>query len=551
MRNSAILFTVLLGLALFACDDDDASNNTSNTNNVNNVNNYAGFLVEQYDVTSGAGITVDFSDPDSEYLLIPWSYGTTGQTISYSLDFPADFNPSAKKSLPLSINYDRIIRFERDHEMRLRDRALWKTARDRLKAPKALSPSKAGVCSTSADCASDELCEAGTCEATIPLYFYGWTIDTTITASVLAKGQHCALLLDDDDAGTSLDLTQTQIDDFLDSCDNVIVPRDRAFFGDPADIPQSPVADASDENGDGLIHVLFSSRVNQEEVWGFFASGDFYEDSVDYPSNERDIIYVALPESDEEITTIKSTMVHEYQHLLHFVIHNYIPALNGEDPDYNPTWLDEAFAHLSEEIAGYGIDNVSLVHDLLAVFSSVSLAFGADDLTDRAFGMLLALYLFEQHGGFDYGTDDAIVDLGGPSFLQAVIASASSGFDALDEAADWPMEDLFFDWLITLAVDNRGLTSSPYYTYNDIYTDPVTGNEIGVITNGTRVDSYGDSYTFTGPARTAITQNPAQSDVTDTSARFHPLSGYTGDMDVTITHSGSNLGLGVLRIPAQ
>ncbi|MBU1240569.1 hypothetical protein KJ865_12735, partial [Myxococcota bacterium] len=411
MHNKlSLLVPILLGFFLVACTDPDngSENNSNNVNNINNTNNISGFLVEQYHVAPDQQIIVDFTDPSSEYVLIPWYFSTDDETLSYSLTFPDDFTPGEKKSSPGSllstIDPRRALRLERDHEMRVRDRRLWATARQYLPSPQTPTTHKATSCQTSADCATDELCEAGNCAATIPLYFYGWTIDTTITASVIAKGQRCALLLDDDDAGTTLALSPARIADFLESCDNVIVPRDRAFFGDPAEIPESPVDDASDQNGDGLLHVLFSSRVNQEEVWGFFASGDFYEDSAEYPSNERDMLYVALPESDEEITSIKGTMVHEYQHLLHFVIHNHIPWLNGVDADYNPTWLDEAFAHLSEEITGYGADNVSFVHDILQVFSAYSLAFGEDELEDRAFGFLFMLYLFEQHGGFGYGS---------------------------------------------------------------------------------------------------------------------------------------------------
>ena len=297
--------------------------------------------------------------------------------------------------------------------------------------------------------------------------------------------------------------------------------------------------------------MLFSGKVNQEEVWGFFASADYFDDEASYPSNERDMLYVALPESDEEITSIKSTMVHEYQHLLHFVIHNYIPWLNGADPDYNPTWLDEAFAHLSEEITGFGVDNVSFVHDILQVFSAYSLAFGEDELEDRAFGFLFMLYLFEQHGGFEYGTNKTIEDMGGPSFLKAVIASESSGFDALAEGAEWSVSELFFDWLVTLVVDNRGLTTDSRYTYADIFIDPVTGYEIGVITNGGRTDSYGNAYTFTGPMRTPLDANPLAGNVTATSAMFYSLHGYAGDMPVTVTHTGDTIGLGLIRISAE
>ncbi|MBU1534796.1 hypothetical protein KKF84_05720, partial [Myxococcota bacterium] len=144
-----------------------------------------------------------------------------------------------------------------------------------------------------------------------------------------------------------------------------------------------------------------------------------------------------------------------------------------------------------------------------------------------------------------------ITDLGGPSFLRAVIASESSGFEALVDSADWPMEELFFDWLVTLVVDNRGLTTDSRYSYNAITDDPVTGNEIGVITNGVRTDTYGTAYTFTGPARSPLVANPAQDTVTATSARFHALFGYAGELPVTLTHTGENMGLGVIRIPSE
>jgi len=513
----------------------------------------ANFSIQKHQISETTTIYLDYSEPLSEYLIFTYHFSIQNESVPYSLNFSDNIDLSTNEPLnflssPNDETQERALRYQRDYEMRLRDRKLWMENKHRLTLPNVALKNKDSACTKSTDCQQNELCEDGECKDNIQMYFNAWTINTKINVSVIAKGEKCVLLADNDDIGFSLELSQEHIEDFLNACDNVIVPRAKAFFGDPANISSSPVNDPSDRNSDGLLHVLFSGKVNQERVWGFFSSADYFENSANNPSNERDMLYVSLPEHEGEINTIKATMIHEYQHLLHFVIHNYIPFLNGTEVAYNPVWLDEAFAHLAEEIGGYGIDNVEFVSDILNSFDNYSLAFGSDNLKKRALGFLFVLYLFEQHGGFEYGSDNEIVDKGGPSFLQKIISSEYAGFDAFDSVLSKPIEEMYFDWLVTLAVDKMNITTDTKYNYNAIKTDPVTGNEVGVSTNGERTDNAGDTYQLTGPRNHEIVLNPTEDIADSLSAMYFSLPSYEDKMSIEVNVSDQAITLGVIRI---
>lgn len=511
------------------------------------------FSVEKRIIEKSQTITLDFSDPFSEYILLPYNFSSRNETIDYSFAFSEnlqlsseDENGEQKISSRSSFPSKRAFMMERDYQMRVRDRNLWQNSKKNLLfEPKFKTGSE---CETSYECGALEICENGECTDSVNLKFSAWTIDTTLTARVAAKGDKCVLLTDTADQDTEWELSEKQIGDFLNACDKVIFPRTRAFFGDPAKVVDSPLEDASDKNGDGLLQILFSGKVNEEGVWGFFSSADFYRDTPDNPSNERDMLYVSLPENSSEIASIKATMIHEYQHLIHFTIHNYIPYLNNEDRSYNPIWLDESFAHLSEEIGGYGMDNIWFVESILKYFSSYSLIYGSDNLQKRALGFLFVMYLFEQSGGFEFDSSDSIVDLGGPEFLKSVIASENSGLDALEESLNIPLEDIYLNWLVAVLVNDKGITEDQKYKYNDIITDPLTGYETGVMTYGNRTDIYGTDYQLEGPKIFDITVNPTENTLQSAASRYYRITSEDGNIDVDVSTLNDSISLGIIRI---
>ena len=139
--------------------------------------------------------------------------------------------------------------------------------------------------------------------------------------------------------------------------DEVVYPVDVAYFGEPADI---------DDNG--TVFALITAEVNKltpagEEsvVAGFFLARDLTTRSSCAASNEGEVLYLVGPDPDEDYGSdislsfanalARSTVAHEFAHLLN--TQQRVTLGRGNIfGDREVAWLDEALAHLAEEIAG-------------------------------------------------------------------------------------------------------------------------------------------------------------------------------------------------------
>lgn len=508
------------------------------------------------EILQSGDIELDYGEANADYILVPFYLQRRNVQAGYEIHMSGNGKdsylptPSTRISSNLTVRENpgkaaHRFRLQRDMEMRLRDRELW---RENSLSPAPIMRWKSAraeeECSRSSQCASDEICNDGSCSKQVSLAFDAWTIHTQLEAQVIAKGKRCVLLVETADVD---DLSEEEAAEFLEACDQVIVPRNRFFFGDPTVLEQGEAVDMSDRDGDGLLQVLFSNKVNEEGVWGFFSSADFYPDSTSEPSNERDLLYVSLPTHAGEIESIKATIIHEYQHLLHFVNHNWAPYQLGRWAESSPVWLDEACSHLSEEIGGYGIDNPTLVEDYLLDFPKVAFAYGSDTLQKRAMGMLLMLYLFEQAGGVRY-LEEGLEDLGGAAFLQEIVFDQESGIKALENSVGRPLEDFFFDWLVTIAVGDRRITENRQYTYSPIQIDPLTGQEIGVRIRGERTSSDGSTIWLFGPTMNDLTI-PSHVDALQSTGAHLLIPGlHSGNINHYVNGPDEQFFVGVIRL---
>ncbi|RJO67519.1 MAG: hypothetical protein C4523_09300 [Myxococcales bacterium] len=508
------------------------------------------FLAERHEIAGETTVTLDFLT-GAAFLLVPYymEFSSTDAGYEIQVENAEGEAPAARartlRETALSPARARLeARIAGERPFRLRDRLRFAEA-GRMLAQTAWPRARAaGDCSASAECAEDELCDRGRCADVVSLHFDGWSIHEDFTAQVALKGERCAILVDTDFAG-QLDGEDATL--FLDACERVVMPRNRMFFGEPTITVGEQTIDVGDRDRDGLLQVLFSRRVNEENVWGFFNSVDFYHDEPNFPSNERDILYVSLPVTASERGSIMATIIHEYQHLLHFAIRAYGPELLGETGVMSPVWFDEALAHLAEEIGGYGVDNVELVRTFFDAFDAVSLAYDGDTLNQRAMGMLLMLYLFEQAGGAAWG-ENGVEDLGGAAFLRELLAGEHTGFAGLEDALGRPFEELYYDWLIAVLVDGAGLSDDPRRNYQPVIVDPVTGHEIGVVTHGERMLSTGESVLLNGPFQTSLSAGRYEGVVSATGANVLRVGGYAGPTALTVTGPSEAFYLGVLRI---
>ncbi len=483
-------------------------------------------------LTGSGSVGLDF-DKYSSYIVAPFSLASENSMASYSI---SGADGSSARQHAASIMYDDVrfsaavekFKHRVDFDRILRERAVSAFERNRMTlSGRGRAAKTKSQCSLSSQCGENEICDKGECRSDVPLHFFGWEITEDITAEVAARGEKCAILIDSRDvAGFSSE----DVSKMLYNCENVILPRDHFFFGEPT---YGQLGDIGDYDGDGLIHVLMTNLCNEEEVWGFFYSGDFYEDNDDeYPSNERNIIYVAIPADEQEMVSVMATIAHEYQHLIHFVRKSLGPGMAGEprSQSYEETWLDEGFAHLAEDLVGFGTDNVAMAKYYFEDIPQTSLIFDGDTINQRAMAMLLFRYLFERMGGAEYGDDSpgSITDNGGAAFLKGMIDSEYFGRENVTKAYGSQWQEIMLDWLTTLALDGTGATDDPDFNYREPITDAFTGYEIGVKTRGSRMSSWGYPIELTGPNIKTFSGSSFEGQIESWAADFIEIVGSIG-----------------------
>lgn len=124
----------------------------------------------------------------------------------------------------------------------------------------------------------------------------------------------------------------------------------------------------SDVDRNGRVLILFTPVVNkltpsnqcgQSFVTGFFFSIDIDPTFAnDERSNHGEVFYAIVPDSTQTVTcrhTVSSvlrlvpvTFIHEFQHMISYYQHVVLRAGQAED-----LWLNEAMAHLSEELGAF------------------------------------------------------------------------------------------------------------------------------------------------------------------------------------------------------
>lgn len=182
---------------------------------------------------------------------------------------------------------------------------------------------------------------------------------TIVMGEVRYAGEHFTIV-EDLQFHSQPDSDRFSADDFDEigrQLDEVVYPMDVAYFGEPADI-----------DNNGTVFALITAEVNKltpagEEsvVAGFFLARDLTTRSSCEASNEGEIFYLVGPDPDEDYGSdislnfanalARSTVAHEFAHLLNA---QQRVTLGGGNifGDREVAWLDEAMAHLAEEIAG-------------------------------------------------------------------------------------------------------------------------------------------------------------------------------------------------------
>ena len=251
----------------------------------------------------------------------------------------------------------------------------------------------------------------------------------------------------------------------IDACiaefENTIYIRVAEIWGTAADIDYNQ-----------KCTIVFSPTINDEKrALGFFNPADFFKRNTDTSSenynpasNEGDIIYAAMPSSipnDQYFyKSIAATIGHELTHAVTFTKKTYNRIKAGDTHAKRAEiFLDEGISHLSENLMGYGISGGNIkffqafLSNTLGYSFCKSNAAGLDDSVGQRGAMTLFLsWCFWQKGGMTWNSQAPVHvnDAGGIAFLQKLISSPYTGWEAIGEAFGTPTDMLFLQMLSDL-----------------------------------------------------------------------------------------------------
>ncbi len=160
----------------------------------------------------------------------------------------------------------------------------------------------------------------------------------------MANGTHCVVYLEN-----GRTVSSATIDNLVAEFDGKIWNTVTTNFASPTD---------TDGNGKIVLLLLdikdgYDGVNNLLYVGGYFFSVDLFAQAdlvglgwpAHYKSNESEILYIDVNPNDPTTTSFKSTVSHEFQHLV-----NTSRNVISENGDAMPTWIDEGFAMAAEAI---------------------------------------------------------------------------------------------------------------------------------------------------------------------------------------------------------
>ena len=203
---------------------------------------------------------------------------------------------------------------------------------------------------------------------------------------------------------------------------------------------------ASDVDGDGRFTVLFSSWLGhlgggRYSVDGFVRVADLDPAFRSPFGNHCDMMY--LSSSLKAGAHLRTIMAHEYMHAVVYSQKSRRPCPDRSCPIEEEGWLDEAMAHLAEDVHAFSTTNIDYrVHAFLNQPEHYQLV--VDDY--------YAADLFRSHGnrGSTYLFLRWCADCYGPRLLPALAGSNLRGIANLEAATGATFAELFRRWSVAL-----------------------------------------------------------------------------------------------------
>ncbi|GDX79204.1 hypothetical protein LBMAG42_10150 [Deltaproteobacteria bacterium] len=325
----------------------------------------------------------------------------------------------------------------------------------------------------------------------------------TVTAKAMAVTDAVVLWEDQTTPNGLGSLDQEVVDGVLASVEELVLPRERAIFGQESDV-----------DGDGKIAILLSYTVNMYGAVAYVTQCDIGRTAgCGSSGNNGEIVYLGVPDPEGSYGTVNGiteTVAHEFNHLI-YGWHRFV-AQDRETAEEN-IYITEGMSALAQDLTGYNNGNQYVwaaaldTTDYLGPTASTDFVsvndflrgegyYDADrDGTLRGASYLYLRYLFEQAGGMHVESDGTQVDDGGMAFLHAWFDSPALGEETVADVTGLALEDTIMDWYTALVCTGLVETGDPRWSYQVREMDPVTGYEYGV----DPYDTIHDWLTLTGP----------------------------------------------------
>lgn len=282
----------------------------------------------------------------------------------------------------------------------------------------------------------------------------------TITADLRYEGTHVLIYSDVNQPTESY--TQADYDFLGAQFDNQIHPANTTAFGPETDI-----------DGNGRVILLYSPAVDDLTppggaimgfIAGFFLSTDLIPAMVPPgTSNGAELLYMMVPDPNGEygnvftkslvMDVVPVTTAHEFEHQISFGFR----FLTYGSSATQVTWLEEGMAHIAEDVNGFDSQNIARANLYLSDPGSTSLM--GPDLIPMRGGM----FLFLRYLGDRFGEE----------IYRDIVRSSCVGESCLESATGHAFPEILNDFLVTLYLSQRGITSDPKYNYTsfDLQSD--------------------------------------------------------------------------------
>jgi len=260
---------------------------------------------------------------------------------------------------------------------------------------------------------------------------------TRVQARMVAEGRDVRIYLDEQQSIAELDAGV--LDELVFVMDNDIIPDCATTLGTYRDV-----------DGDRKFTLLMSPWLDRLQGGGTslggFVRGDDFQLDVEPPFGNRcDMLY--LNSNVRPGANLKTLLAHEYAHAVCFSERLSQHKNRRRLPD-EEDWLNEAIAHLSENLHGAGWSNID--HRVSCFLTS-----------PESYPLVVADYyrsgLWRDHGcrGATYLFLRWCVDQFGEGLLRKLVHSRVTGRQGLEQATGVPFTELYRRWTIALFESGR------------------------------------------------------------------------------------------------